>query len=1249
MSGASGSAANQSESSNPIQVVSAFRQAVIERFSIQLGVRGYAYQEYLALPASERSNDEADAVDQQFARYVLEWLGFSSSDWNYNRLQAGRKANRPDYSVTASVGMAFIWEDKNSTLDLAEEHLLQMRRYAIGTAGYAVWCNMRRILAVRFSSNDTLKYEILADISIETLLGTQVQVWQTQATNLALFRLLFGKERFTQFLRLVESISIDEGDFKKHATPLTSRQAMQDFIDGSRQSLDHLRLAALSQIRKAREDRSDSEEEEKTLYQEWTDNATQLVNKLGYAESGRMRVQEAIQRLTARLGEISAEDMNHVKEEMAQAGGTTKLSAAMTSLFEQWREQATHTNSAFLTLRFQLSSSSQIADAYRVWRERQSDKKDENNETFAEQVAYVFFIRMLLVRVLEDKSIIQPRLASDGGFTDWIDYVKKHFQELNGVGILNQIYCNLLTRKAGHYYLHFFQQAVFDWFTPDDFLLVETLEFLCQYNFQHVKNDIIGFTYEEYIDRNARNRKGHFLTRDDVVEYMLDLLEYEGRSVLGRRILDPTCGSGSFLVHAARRYRRALVTALCTQKGLPDSEAALNAHIEWRKELAQNYLEALTKLFFGTELNPFACYLAEMNLLIQGLDDLFVLQQGEDNSTIERFQIFNTNSLDLPREVLSNSDVTGTLDTLWSPRLSDRIVDEAFPIKAKYGEYGQGFFFIVSNPPYINSSQVALQKEYSTYPFYAQVLSGATNTYLLFLRLGMYYLGAGGRMVYIVPLTVIGDASSASARRLLKNSPFRPTRAVRFFSGNVLFPGVDQAVTMLRVDRDVEVEASFVDWDVPVSGGYTVEEARQNEIVQTAAHVFNSTPPSQDWQAAWLVSNNAQSYILWDYVKSIAKSSLDQLWQSTFELRQGDVRSDHVTPFRLGRNHRPVQGDIAIQKGEDVFRYAPLAPNPSDWARPKTSSISDSRNKAVNETLLRVQQLTAPEQGITLRKIARLNTRETLIATWFERDREHPIIFPDEQWRFRLLPQGDVSMAKALLALLNSRIVAYLLNLFSTNNNVAQGELARLLIPDPATFPKTELATLATALLQERAILENEFVLKYGAKLPDSEVGMIYVPPSEVIATTTQFMKISLGGLVEQGIVRNKGLAGSKISSLKARGLLEYTIHDEVYTRILDLFLTEPNRENEMWLQAQSWLFPDPVVATAWLKQYDTIGQRIQGKWDTFIALQQQVDEVVSKWYGFDAAMHNDILRGLPWAKRRRGTSSSVMARDVSE
>src|SRR5205814_249114 len=102
---------------------------------------------------------------------------------------------------------------------------------------------------------------------------------------------------------------------------------------------------------------------------------------------------------------------------------------------------------------------------------------------------------------------------------------------------------------------------------------------------------------------------------------------------------------------------------------------------------------------------------------------------------------------------------------------------------------------------------------------------------LLFLRLGIHYLGAGGRMVYIVPLTILGDASAASARKLLTQPPFRPIRVVRFFSGNILFPGVDQAVAMLRLDRDVMFgpDLSPDEWDVRVSGGYTVGEVRRNE------------------------------------------------------------------------------------------------------------------------------------------------------------------------------------------------------------------------------------------------------------------------------------------------------------------------------------------------------------------------------------------------------------------------------------
>jgi hypothetical protein len=143
------------------QVVDSFRQAVIDRFEIVVDGQVCTYQEYLAKPAAKRSGDEANAVDQRFALNTLEWLGFHGADWSYNQPQEGQKANRPDYIVRGSIGTAFLWEDKNSTLDLDKEHLIQMQRYSTGTAGYAIWCNMRRLFAIRFYPSESLQYEIL--------------------------------------------------------------------------------------------------------------------------------------------------------------------------------------------------------------------------------------------------------------------------------------------------------------------------------------------------------------------------------------------------------------------------------------------------------------------------------------------------------------------------------------------------------------------------------------------------------------------------------------------------------------------------------------------------------------------------------------------------------------------------------------------------------------------------------------------------------------------------------------------------------------------------------------------------------------------------------------------------------------------------------------------------------------------------------------------------------------------------------
>lgn len=52
---------------------------------------------------------------------------------------------------------------------------------------------------------------------------------------------------------------------------------------------------------------------------------------------------------------------------------------------------------------------------------------------------------------------------------------------------------------------------------------------------------------------------GQVFTPNWLVDYMLDLIEYNGDSILDKKILEPSCGDGAFLVEITRRY---ITTAL---------------------------------------------------------------------------------------------------------------------------------------------------------------------------------------------------------------------------------------------------------------------------------------------------------------------------------------------------------------------------------------------------------------------------------------------------------------------------------------------------------------------------------------------------------------------------------------------------------------------------------------------------------------------------------------------------------------
>jgi hypothetical protein len=100
--------------------------------------------------------------------------------------------------------------------------------------------------------------------------------------------------------------------------------------------------------------------------------------------------------------------------------------------------------------------------------------------------------------------------------------------------------------------------------------------------------------YESSLPLMERKKRGHFSTPSLLVEKILDACGYiPGNDLTRVRVLDPACGSGNFLVGAARR-----LIAFSMRSGLSFQE---------RGHLLQRNL-------WGYDPDPISCFLAEMHL-----------------------------------------------------------------------------------------------------------------------------------------------------------------------------------------------------------------------------------------------------------------------------------------------------------------------------------------------------------------------------------------------------------------------------------------------------------------------------------------------------------------------------------------------------------------------------------------------------------------------------------------------------------
>jgi len=158
--------------------------------------------------------------------------------------------------------------------------------------------------------------------------------------------------------------------------------------------------------------------------------------------------------------------------------------------------------------------------------------------------------------------------------------------------------------------------------------LARVLYTLYKFDFSQIIGDPLGDLYQKYFDKETRKALGEFYTPKEVVEYIVDAVDYRGRGIVEKRLLDPACGSGTFLVDALKRY--------------------LNEAAPIAEEKGWDYV--LSKLcneyhIVGFDIHPFATIMAQIQFMLVLIPKYKEAIEHNRNFVLKRLPIFRTDSL----------------------------------------------------------------------------------------------------------------------------------------------------------------------------------------------------------------------------------------------------------------------------------------------------------------------------------------------------------------------------------------------------------------------------------------------------------------------------------------------------------------------------------------------------------------------------------------------------------------------------
>jgi len=250
------------------------------------------------------------------------------------------------------------------------------------------------------------------------------------------------------------------------------------------------------------------------------------------------------------------------------------------------------------------------------------------------------------------------------------------------------------------------------------------------------------------VEAKRRRRKEHriYYTPRWVVRYIvqqtlgrfLDENRKNEDAIADLTVLDPACGSGSFLIHAYETLLEHHAAKMGGDGGHLDTFTR-----EW----------ILTHNVFGVDLDPQAVEIARLNLLIRMVRQQEPLPELKDNIRV------------------GNSLISGTAAQL-RPFFGDHCKKkQPFDWEREFPQIRErgGFDIVIGNPPYVRI-QTLPRDEVAYYNEHYEAATGNYDIYALFVERGLQLLRPGGMLGFIIPNKFMQAAYGKGLRKLLADA-----------------------------------------------------------------------------------------------------------------------------------------------------------------------------------------------------------------------------------------------------------------------------------------------------------------------------------------------------------------------------------------------------------------------------------------------------------------------------------------------